>query len=158
MNWRRNYRPCFLQIALSNPPKNWTRVIWICWTNLKPLAIVGFPWPIYIKGEVYISCLNRIRWINWYYCVFVQVRHNRSAHYCIFNHYFFFELWRPALCWRHISAILIYFGDRMGVAIILFLQFRQSQVFHLLILTEHTILPILFETETIHRMQYHEMI
>jgi len=31
--------------------------------------------------------LNRIFWIDWFYCVLVQVTHNRSAHFCILNRY-----------------------------------------------------------------------
>ena len=60
------------QIALSNPPENWTMIFWICWTNLPLPEIAYCPWPISKSGQLWVACLNRIRWINWIYCVFVQ--------------------------------------------------------------------------------------
>ena len=27
-------------------------IFWVCWTNLKSQAIVGFPWPIHILAKV----------------------------------------------------------------------------------------------------------
>ncbi len=68
-------------IALSNPQKNWTLIFQVRWTNLKPPVPVDFPYLIHILVKVYITCLNRIRWINWIYFVFVQVTYNRSAHF-----------------------------------------------------------------------------
>ena len=72
---------CSLWIALSNPPKNWTLIFQVHWTNLKRPAIVDFPWPIHILLQVYISCLNRIRPISWFYGIFVQLTLNLFVHF-----------------------------------------------------------------------------
>jgi hypothetical protein len=37
---------------------------------------------------VYIACLNRICWINWFYYVFVQLIYNRAAHFCNISQFF----------------------------------------------------------------------
>jgi hypothetical protein len=47
-------------IGQINPQERWDQNVKFSWTNLKPSAIMGFPWPIYILPKVYISCLHRI--------------------------------------------------------------------------------------------------
>ena len=37
---------------------------------------MGFPWPIYILPTVCITCLSRIFWFDWFYCIFVRATHN----------------------------------------------------------------------------------